>query len=146
MIIFSLALLCVIIYFLVSPKSSRLLRLSAIIALALIGLSLGVCGIILIKGPSQDTETISLPFLADGEAPPAKKTNVSMIIAFFVTFLFISGLAMYSFVKEKGRKEVPVKKRDEPKELQSDGGLNIDQGLNIGQAPGEEDSFDIGLE
>ena len=122
------------------------MRFSAIIALALIGLSLVVCGIFLIKGPAEDTEAISLPFLPGGEAPPPKKINVAIIIAFFAAFSLIAGLVVYSYRKEKLRKDEPVKKRDEPKALESGGELNIDQGLNMGQTPGEGDSFDIGFD
>ena len=142
MVIVSIGLLGTIIYFLVSPKSSRLLRISAIIALALIGLTLGVCGIILIKGPSQSQETIPLPFLIDGIDQPAKKTNVALIVTFLAAFSIITGLVIYSYRKEQLRKDVPVKaKKEDDSQLFQSG-----DDLNIKHTSGDDDSFDLGLD
>ena len=140
MIILSLGLLGVIIFFVVSPKSSRLLRRSGIIALGLIGLSLAVCGIFLIRGPSQGQVVLPLPFLPHDAAPPAKKTNLPVILAFLASFLFILGLVVMTSLKEKQKKFVPEKKVMETSLFQEN------EDLEIEQAPSDEDSFDIGLD
>jgi len=138
--IISLGLLGVIIYFLVSPKSSRLLRLSAIIALALIGLSLGVCGVVLIFGPEENEEEFSLPFLTE-ETEPAKDSNLGMIIGFLVAFIAISGITIYAYKKEQKRKDVPKKekKRENPQLFQASPDPVPEQ------KPSQDDSFDLGL-
>jgi len=128
-----------IIYFVVSPKSSRLLRLSAIIALALIALAVGVCGIFLIRGPAEVDTAIPLPFLVDAEPKPKTKTNIGVIIGYFAAFAFIVGLVAYSSKKEKERKYEPEKKAVRKETFKS---ADEDK-LDLGDAPVDE-SFDIG--
>ena len=84
LVILSVGLLGLIIYFAVSPKSSRLLRLTALVALVLIGLSLGICGIFLIKGPGETKEFI--PLVLQESQPQAKSSNTGAIITFFIVF------------------------------------------------------------
>ena len=143
MSIVSLGLLGTIIYFLVSPKSSRLLRITAILALALIGVSLGVCGIILIMGPGQSKEVIPLPFLTEGVSQPAAKTNIGMIVTFLVAFSIIAGFVFYSYRKEKQKPpDAPVKVNKE-NDLQL---FNSEDDLDNKHKSGDEDSFDLGLD
>ena len=139
-IIFSVALLGVIIYFVVSPKSSRLHRLAGIIALGLIGLTIGICGIFLIRGPSETAEFVPLPFILDSDPPPPKKGNTAMIITFIVAFLFIAGLVLMSALKEKKKPVEIRKKTDDSKVFQDHDDLEIEQ------APDEDDSFNIDLD
>jgi drug/metabolite transporter (DMT)-like permease len=138
--IISVAFLGGIIYFLISPKSSRLLRMSAIIALALIGLAVGVCGVFLIRGPGEVDTMIPLPFLTDAEPKPKAKTNIGVILGYFVAFAIIFGFVAYSSKKEKGRKYEPVKKTVKKEVFQS----TDENKLDLGQAPGDDESFDIG--
>jgi len=151
LIILSVGLLGVIIYFAVSPKSSRPLKLAAIIALALIGLSLGVCGIVLIRGPGQSKTAITLPFLLeDTPQPPAKKTNLAVTLTFLVSFFFIVGLVLMTTMKEKRDKAMPQKKPREkpidPQVFDAAGELNIDHPSGEEENNEEnEDSFDIGI-
>ena len=140
--IISVILLGVIIYFVVSPKSSHLLRMSAIIALALIGLAVGVCGVFLLKGPAEVETDIPLPFLTDAQPKPETKANVGVVIGYFAVFAFIFGLVAYSSRKEKGRKYEPVKKAAKKEVSKSDD----ENKLDLGQEPGNDESFDIGLE
>jgi amino acid transporter len=144
LIIFSVALLGVIIYFVVSPKSSRLLRVSAIIALALIGLAVGVCGIFLIRGPAEVETTIPLPFLLDAEPKPENKTSAGIIIGYFAAFAIILALVAYSARKEKQRKYEPVKKprRRAAREYQADN----EDGAESGHETSSDESFDIGVD
>ena len=141
LIIFSVGLLGVIIYFVVSPKSSRLLRISGIIALGLIGLSLAVCGFFLIKGPSQGEVFLPLPFLPDDAPQPAKKTNIPVIISFLLVFLVILGLIVITSIKEKQRKYVPEKKVIKHEAFKTGDDLEIAETPLVA-----DDSFDIGLD
>jgi flagellar basal body-associated protein FliL len=138
--IISIVFLGGIIYFVISSKSSRLLRISAIIALALIGLSLGVCGVFLIRGPAKSEETVPLPFLIDAQPKPEPKTSKGVIIGYFAAFLIIAGLVAYSSKKEKGRKYEPEKKVVKKEVFQS----TDENKLDLGAAPGDDETFDIG--
>jgi amino acid transporter len=142
LVIISLVLLGIIIYFVISPKSSRLLRLSAIIALALIGLAVGVCGVFLIRGPAEVETAIPLPFLIDAEPKPKTKTNVGVVIGYFAAFVIIFVLVAYSSKKEKQRKYEPVKKA-----ARNDAFQSVDENkLDLGQETVDDESFDIGLD
>ena len=160
LIILSVGLLGVIIYFAVSPKSSRPLKFAAIIGLALIGLSLGVCGILLIKGPGQGKAVVTLPFLLeDTPQPPAKKTNMAVILTFLVTFFFIMGLVLMTTMKEKQNKPAFPKKSPEKsadshvRDATGDWGIEHQGGDEAGAEEGGggdgegdiEESFDIGI-
>jgi hypothetical protein len=142
LVIISLPLLGAIIYFMVSPKSSRLLRISAIGALALIGLAVGVCGVFLLRGPAKVEAEIPLPFLLDAEPKQENKTNVGLIIGYFAAFALIFGLVAYSSKKEKQRKDEPVKKPARKEAFQS----ADENKLDLEQVTGDDESFDIGLD
>jgi len=139
--IISIVLLGVIIYFLVSPKSSHLLRMSAIIALALIGLAIGVCGVFLIRGPAKVETEIPLPFLTDAEPKQQNKSNVGVIIGYFVAFAIIFGLVAYSSRKEKEKKQEPVKKPERKQDFKAADEHQLDLENNTA----DDDSFDIGI-
>ena len=141
LIIFSVGLLGVIIYFVVSPKSSRLLRISGIIALGLIGLSLAVCGFFLIKGPGQGDVFVPLPFLHDDTPPPAKKANLPVILTFLLVFLVILGLIVITTLREKQGKYVPEKKVTKHDTFKPGDDLEIAESPLVA-----DDSFDIGLD
>ena len=140
--IISVVFLGGIIYFVVSPKSSRLLRLSAIIALALIAISVGVCGVFLIRGPSEAESTIPLPFLADAGPKPKAKTSIGVIIAYFAAFAFIVGLVAYSSKKEKAKKYEPAKKVPKKQDFEA----ADENALDIGHDLNNDESFDIGID
>ena len=141
LIIISVGLLGVIIYFLISPKSSRLLRISAIIALGLIGISLAVCGIFLIRGPSESNAVIPLPFLPDDTPPKAKNTNIPVIIVFLLSFFVIIGIVVRTSLNEKNKKYAPEKKKAEVDVFQPSDDLGIENTPLL-----DDDSFDIGLD
>jgi len=140
--IISFVLLGVIIYFVVSPKSSRLLRMSGIIALVLIGLAVGVCGAFLVRGPAKTETVIPLPFLADAEPKPQSKTNIGVVIGYFAVFVIIFALVAYSSKKEKGRKYEPKKKETRKENFE----VADDSTLDIGHEIKDDESFDIGLD
>jgi amino acid transporter len=142
LVIISLVLLGVIIHFLVSPKSSRLLRLSAIVALAFIGLAVGVCGVFLLRGPAEVETSIPLPFLIDAEPKPKTKTNVGVVVGYFATFAVIFALVAYSSRKERQKKDEPVKKAARSEAFQ-----RVDETkLDLGPDTGDDESFDIGID
>jgi len=144
-IIISVGLLGVIIYLVVSPKSSRLLRLSGIIALGLIGLSLGICGIFLVRGggSSHATAIVPLPFLPE-DAPPPKNTNLPVVISFFLVFLFILGLIVVTTIRDKNKKPTLVNRTEKKAALTE--AVHENTELDISPLQVEEDSFDIGIE
>ena len=87
MVILSVGLLGLIIYFTFSPKSSRLLRMAGIIALALIGISIGICSIFLVIGPAKGPADIPLPVFQDASPQPAKSGGVTGVFVFLICIL-----------------------------------------------------------
>jgi len=94
LIILSLGLLGGIIYFGFSPKSSKLLKLSAFIAMGLIAVAVGICSIVLIIGPAEETDEIILPIFEDSEPAP-KDNNTGAIWAFVILLLAMIGLIFF---------------------------------------------------
>lgn len=143
LIILCVGLLGFIIYSAVSPKSSRTLRLASLAALGLITIALGICGVILIRGPKQVQTPIPLPFLPD-DAPPAKKTNIMPVIVFIATFLFLVGLIIVTTLKEKKKPSVPTKETASPAIFQDTAELSGN--MESEHIDLEEDSFDVGID
>ena len=101
--ILSVGLLGLIIYFAASPKSSRLLKITAFGALGLIGLSLVVCGIFLIKGPSESPELIPLPVFQEAQ-PPAKSSNTLATVVVFLVFLIVMTMIIFLALRQQKKK------------------------------------------
>ena len=141
--ILSLGLLGVIIYFAVSPKSSRLLKLVAIIALAVIGLSLLICGFFIIRGPSQDPAAVPFPVFADTPAPE-RKGNIADLIILAVLIVVVS-LVILVAMKKNPKKPEPVKKPVVSSVFQDSDDLDIDLGDGSNKKE-DADSFDIEIE
>jgi predicted membrane channel-forming protein YqfA (hemolysin III family) len=110
LIILSIGLLGIIIYFAVSPKSSKLLKLAAFIALGLIVLSLAICGIFLIIGPGEDDGDIFLPIFHDAAPQADSSGNTTMVVSFFVALFGILGLIIFLALREQRKKAVSAKK------------------------------------
>ena len=145
LIILSLGLLGVIIYFAVSPNSSRLLRLSAIIALGAIGLALIICGIIILIGPGEDEDIISFPVFPDISPPTKKINNVSDIII-LVVFLALISFVVYRAVKEQKKTPAATAKKAEKSPIFQDSDeLDIDELSKGTEEKDDEESFDIEL-
>ena len=147
LIILSIGLLGVIIYFAISPKSSRLLRLSSIIALGIIALSLLVSGFFIIKGPSEEEAIIPLPVFSDTHAPP--KTRFSVVnISVLAAFLAVIGLVMAKALKDQKKAQMPIKKFKPPEVFEDGDDLagSPDDDLDYGQIKDDDESFDIGLD
>ena len=108
-IIFSIGLLGVIIYLAVSPKSSKLLRLSAIIALGLICLSILICGIVIIKGPAADPMEIPLPVFQDSASPVKKDKHILDIVILAVLLAALSLVIAKALKDQRKKAENPLK-------------------------------------
>ena len=89
LIIFSVGFLGLIIYFAFSPKSSRQLKLAALIALGLISLSLGIAIVFILLGFGESPGNIPSPFFSDSPPSPAPKRNYTELLIFSAILLFI---------------------------------------------------------
>ena len=140
--ILSIGLLGLIVYFAISPKSSKLLKRSAIIALGVICLSIGICAFILIRGPVEEEVVIDLPVFQDTPTVPAKKGNIPAIIIFIVILIAIVALIVIAVRKEK------LSPKDEDKKNAKspifEDGDDLDLGTSDDLSKTEfNDSFDI---
>ena len=102
LIIFSVGLLGLIIYYAVSAKSTRILKLAATIALGLIGLAIIVCAIFIIIGPREDPNAVLLPFVSEESTQTSTKSRTSIMdIVIFVVLLGIISLVIRKSMKEQ---------------------------------------------
>ena len=122
LILFSLGLLGLIIYYAVSPKSSRLLKLASTIALGLIGIAIIVCAIIIIIGPKEDPNAVLLPFITEesGQTPTSRVTNFMDIIIFLVLFGLISLVIARSMKQQKKMAQLAAQKPVKQKVVQQE--------------------------
>jgi len=116
--------------------------MSAMGALALIGLAVAVCGVFLLRGPAEVEAEISLPFLTDAKPKQQNKTNAGVIIGYFAAVAFIIGLLAYYSKKEKERKNKPEKKAVRSQDFQA---VN-ESALDVGDEINDDESFDIGID
>ena len=138
--ILSLGLLGLIIYFAVSPKSSRLLKLAALIALGLIGLSIGICGFFLIKGPAPSKELIPLPVFQDASPKPVKNNNTIIALVFLLVLLLVLGGTVYFSLKGQRKKGAEQKKPEVSPAFHED---NTPEEQVIDDIDDNDESFDI---
>ena len=125
--IISLGFLGVIIYFLVSPKSSRILRLAALSALALIALSLGIgCVFLLLNGSEKSDAEPHLPVFLGVPEPPPDKSNMVEIIVFAIFLLVVMGLVVVVALKENRQRKEELKKAEANMFQHSDEPLDLD--------------------
>ena len=136
-IIFSIGLLGATVYFAVSPKSSKLLRLVAIIALGLIVISLIICGIFIIKGPGEETGIIPMPIFQDSEPQAKKPIRVFDLVVFLIMILGLS-LVIARAVRDQKRAHSASPKPKETLGLSDD-----DLQGKVTAADSDEDSFDF---
>ena len=115
--ILSAGLLGLIIYFAFSPKSSRFLKLAAIIALGLIGISLGVCSILIVIGPSQDANEIPFPIFSDSPPAPARKGNIFEIFTFLAVLSFIITLIILLARRSHRKKGEAASKKEQKSQV-----------------------------
>jgi len=136
-IIFSVGLCGAIIYFAISPKSSKLLRLTAIVALGLIIVSLLVSGFFIIRGPSEDPGVITLPVFQDS-APKVKSNFRVTDLLIILAILSVLGLVIVKALKDQ--------KKAQEKEAKTEKSLDISDDVleeKVLDQEIEEDSFDL---
>jgi preprotein translocase subunit YajC len=138
LVILSLGLLGLIIYFVISPKSSKLLKLTALIALGLIAISIGVCAVFLIMGPGEDEEHIPVSVFQGAQPQAVNSGNIPAVIVFFVVFLLIMGLIIFLALREQRKKSEGLKSAQKAPVFPASGELNIGSSDLF-----DEDSFDI---
>jgi len=112
--ILSAGLMGIIIYLALSPKSSKLLKLSAFGALGLIVIAVGICAIFLVIGPGEDDGIINFPTFDDSPPAPTRNVNIVEILIFIAIFLIIMGFIIYLALREKRNKGI-VQKPEEKK-------------------------------
>ena len=137
-IIFSIVFLGAIIYFAVSKKSSKILRLAAIIALGLIVISLVISGIFIIIGPAEDPSLISLPVFAE-PAPQAKNTfRITDLLVIFV-LLLVLGLVIVKALKDQKKAMAEGPKLEKNLNVSNDADLETE----TADDDNDEESFDL---
>ena len=147
LIILSAGLLALIIYFAFSPKSERLLKLAAFIALGLIAIAIGVCVFFLILGPSQDEGEILLPIFLDTPTEQPPQGNVTEILVFLVILLFIMALIIIIVRRDHKKKLEMAKKSKGPPAVKDDKTLR-EMALESASLDdtGDDESFDMGFD
>ena len=149
LVIISVGLLGVIIFFAVSSKSSRFLKLAALIALVLIGLSLGVASIIIatnISAQNKTNEEARLPIFLNAPAPPSNRGNIIEIIIFLAFFVLIIGMTAYIAHRDHKKLRGEVKKPDRSQVFQ-DGAEDLDMKAGESQDKTKDDGgFDLKLD
>ena len=141
LIIFSVGLLALIIYYAISPKSSRFLKLAATIALGLIGIAIIVCAIIIIIGPKQDPNAVLLPFVTEESGQPASSSSNSFtdIIIFLVLFGLISLVIVRSMKEQKKMAKLQAEKPAKPQTIQEEAAPMEESTSFL-----DDESFDLG--
>ena len=104
LILFSAGLLGLVVYFAVSQKSSRHLKLAAFAALGLIALALGVAGFFLIVGHGEGAHHVPLPIFQEAQAQAVDDSNIAEVIIFFIVFALVMGLIVWTALKNQRKK------------------------------------------
>jgi uncharacterized membrane protein len=106
----AIGFLGLIIYFALSKKSSRLVRLAALIALGAVILSVLVCGVIVILSLGEGGGEPRMPeFLAAGEPEPPAKTSTFVLVIVILFLLIFLGMVVVFSLKEQRKTETPEK-------------------------------------
>jgi ABC-type Fe3+-siderophore transport system permease subunit len=143
LIILSAGLLGLIIYFAFSPKSSRTLKLSALVALGLIALTVGICSVFLIKGPADNTEEILLPIFQETASSP-KKDNAPIFIFLIILALILGLILFLAFRDQRLRAAAPGKGKASV--FSKIGGFGAkEQGGKRQESKKSEENFDLDL-
>ncbi|MCL2834313.1 MAG: hypothetical protein FWD78_14165 [Treponema sp.] len=90
-----------IIYIFFSKKSSKILKLAALIALILSGLTLGVCGTVLVLGgTSHEADPYAFP-LETASAAPKPNSGVSQLIVYLVLLVAVFGIIIFLGIRDQ---------------------------------------------
>jgi uncharacterized membrane protein len=98
----ALVFLGLIVYFALSKKSSRIVRLAALAALGAVILSVLVCGVILaLSLEGGGGEPLMPDFLAVEEPDPPSKTNTFVLIVVMLLLLAFLGIVVFLSLREQ---------------------------------------------
>jgi heme A synthase len=98
----ALGFLGAIVYFALSKKSSRFVRLAALIALGAVILSVLVCGLIVLLGLGRETKEPVVPDFFVTKQPEAPARTNTFVIALVMIFLLIFlGMVVFFSLKEQ---------------------------------------------
>jgi amino acid transporter len=92
------------IYVFLSRKSSKLLKLAALIALIMSGLTLGICTIILFGGSSGGKEADPIFTVLTEPEQPVKAANPVGLVFFLVLLLAFFGFIVFIGMKDQKKK------------------------------------------
>jgi len=107
LIILSVGFLGLVVYFAVSQKSSRHLKLTAFIALGLIALAMVVAGFFLMSGPGEGAYHVPLPIFQEAQTQAADDSNILEVVIFFLIFLVVMGVIIGLAIKNQRKKGKP---------------------------------------
>jgi flagellar basal body-associated protein FliL len=102
--VLSLGLLGLIVFFFFSKKSSPALKRAALGALIAIGISLGVCGFIVIQGPAAPEAELYLPLVTVADQPAVKGANIPGLLIFLVILAALLGLIIFAGMRDQKKK------------------------------------------
>ncbi|MDR0721442.1 MAG: hypothetical protein LBF75_01435 [Treponema sp.] len=104
-ILVSLCLFILIVYFALSKHSSLLIKRTAVIALILIGIAVGVCLYLIFSEPAV-TLTPQLPTEIPPEQPvPVKVVKSTPIVIVVILFLLFIALTVYISLRDQHRNQ-----------------------------------------
>ena len=144
-IIFSVGFLGIIIYFAISGQSPKKLKISAIIALGLICVSILICGIIIVKGPSGDKAEIPIPVFLDSEAPVKKDRHIVDLLVLGALLLVLSLVIAKGLKDQRKKTGVPSKSRGRSGAKPEESLIFPDEVIQNTGSPvgGDDDSFEL---
>jgi hypothetical protein len=101
----SLVLLGLIVYYALSPRSSRILRFSALGALGAIMLSIVICVIVIFAGTGGNDEPVMPDFFAAEPLQPAPRANFFVLFLLALFLLAFLGIVIFIAMRERRRGE-----------------------------------------
>ncbi|MDR1024746.1 MAG: hypothetical protein LBL56_03395 [Treponema sp.] len=101
----SVVLLGLIVYYALSPRSSKVLRLSALGALGAIMLSIVICVIIIVAGMGGDEEPVMPDFFAVEPIQAAPRGNFFALFLLALFLLAFLGIVIFLAMRERRRGE-----------------------------------------
>jgi ABC-type Fe3+ transport system permease subunit len=105
------AILAGTIYLAISKRSSFILRIAALGALALMILSVIIC-LFIIFGGKSDPETFVLPDALPSEVPPSSEPNIAAVIMIIIFLIALFLLVLIISLREQKRKANAEKEVD----------------------------------
>jgi hypothetical protein len=104
--VLSVGLLGLIVFFFFSKKSSPALKRAALGALIAIGLSLGVCGFFIIRGPAVSEAELYFPVVTVTDQPAVQGTNIPGLFVFLLILVALLGLIIFVGMRDQKKKAI----------------------------------------